>query len=53
MTYRTKSIEAMEPGDLVLAIPEDDPTAPTRLGPVVEMYRRTSDHFRVLTIRDR
>lgn len=50
--YLTKRIEDMAVGDLVLAKPEDNPDAEPGLCRVAEVYRRTSDHLRVLTIRD-
>ena len=46
---RTKSIEAIQPGDRVLAC--DATTGTTDVKPVVEVYRRTSDHVRIVEIR--
>jgi len=45
----TKSIEAIRPGDMVLA--RDDRTGKLAARPVNQVYKRTSDHLRVLQIR--
>lgn len=46
---RTKSIEAIQAGDRVLA--RDPETGSTDIKRVVEVYRRTSDHVRIVQIR--
>jgi hypothetical protein len=46
----TRSIEALQVGDLVLARDQHDPSAPAELRRVTQAFRRTSDHIRVLTI---
>jgi hypothetical protein len=51
-TFATMAIEALRPGDHVLARDERNPQAEARLQPVEEVFTREIDCLRILTLRD-
>jgi RHS repeat-associated protein len=51
-TYIARNIEDLQEGDLVLARDQHDAGDDVELRPVAQLFRKTSDHVRVVTVRD-